>query len=166
MASFVDLLRLIRELENVRGTLPRVPRDVFTKITGKETFERPGTYLRTTGSGSVVGKIEMCHGAGTGQVFPDQCNLGGDEILSETIRLSEEYSRFTNQDPSLRDGVERSRMPGSLRSWLPLFVGHMVRPIAVIRFGYSPFIFDVESESIDLLKPRRSSSPRLSYTLP
>jgi len=91
---------------------------------------------------------------GTGQVFPDQCNLGGDEILSRADRSSEEYSRFTNQDPGLRDGIERSNIPGSLRSWLPLSVGHTVRPIAVIRFGYSPFIFDAESESTGLPRPR------------
>ena len=158
MSSSVDLLCFIRKLENVSGALLRVPRDVLTKIAGEVTFERPGTYLGTAGSGSIIATIERWvlgpGRGGTGQVFPNQCNLGGDETLSRADRLSEEYSRFTNQDPGLRDGVERSDIPGSLRSWLPLSVGHIVRPIAVTRFGYSPFIFDVESLSMDLLRPR------------
>jgi len=66
VASFIDLLRFIRKLENVSGALLRVPRDVFTKIAGKVTFERPRTYLGTAGSGSVVTKIERW-GVGTGQ---------------------------------------------------------------------------------------------------
>jgi len=64
---FVDLLHFIRQLENVRGALLQVPCDVFTKIAGKVTFERPRTYLGTAGSGSVVAKIERW-GARAGQV--------------------------------------------------------------------------------------------------
>jgi len=66
VSSFVNPLRFIRQLENVSGALLRVPRDVFTKIAGRVTLERPRTYSGTTGSGSVVTKIER-RGARTGQ---------------------------------------------------------------------------------------------------
>ena len=73
MASFVDLLRFFRKLENISGALLRVPCDVFTKIAGKVTFERPRTYLGTAGSGCIVAKIEKWV-LGPGRGEPDKCS--------------------------------------------------------------------------------------------